>query len=108
MGVDGGDANGVGRDLRIPGSARPQGAPRDPGNNQGDRRPTEFATFDRAHFKEYGDSSLDFEVVYYVDGPEYNRYMDIQQEINLAIFEEFEARGIGFAYPTRTVFIEKQ
>ncbi len=69
---------------------------------------TEFATFDRAHFKEYGDSSLDFEVVYYVDGPEYNRYMDIQQEINLAIFEEFEARGIGFAYPTRTVFIEKQ
>ncbi len=65
------------------------------------------ARFDRAHFANYGDSSLNFEVVYYVLTPDYNRYMDIQQEINLRIAEEFENRGIGFAYPTRTLFIEK-
>lgn len=66
----------------------------------------EEARLDRAHFAGFGESSLDFEVVYYVDSGEYATYMDIQQEINLKLFEEFEARGIGFAYPTRTVFIE--
>jgi small-conductance mechanosensitive channel len=61
--------------------------------------------FDRAHFKEYGDSSLDFEVVYYVLDPDYNVYMDIQQEINLAIFRRFQEAGIEFAYPTRTLYV---
>jgi len=63
--------------------------------------------FDRAHFSSYGDFSLDFEVVYYVLSSDYNKYMDIQQEINFAIREEFEKRGIEFAYPTQTLFIEK-
>lgn len=63
-------------------------------------------TFDRAHFASFGDFSLDFEVVYYVLSSDYNRYMDIQQKINFAIFEEFEKRGIEFAYPTQTLFVE--
>jgi len=66
----------------------------------------ELARFDRAHFARYGDWSLDFEVVYYVLSPDYNLYMDIQERINLAIFERFEAEGIGFAFPTRTVQLE--
>jgi small-conductance mechanosensitive channel len=65
------------------------------------------AVFDRAHFFSYGDFALVFEVVYYVLGPDYNRYMDIQQEINLRIFEEFARRGIEFAYPTQTLYISK-
>lgn len=63
--------------------------------------------FDRAHFFSYGDFSLVFEVVYYVMSRDYNKYMDIQQEINFAIKEEFEKRGIEFAYPTQTLFLEK-
>ncbi|HDH04716.1 MAG TPA: mechanosensitive ion channel family protein [Nitrospirae bacterium] len=63
--------------------------------------------FDRAHFFSYGDFSLIFEVVYYVQSRDYNIYMDIQQEINFTIKEEFEKRGIEFAYPTQTVFLEK-
>jgi len=65
------------------------------------------AKFDRAHFHKYGESSLDFEVVYYVMEPDYAVYMDIQQEINLELFRRFEELGIGFAYPTRTILIEK-
>jgi small-conductance mechanosensitive channel len=61
--------------------------------------------FDRAHFKEYGDSSLNFEVVYHVLDPDYNAYMDIQQAINLAIFRRFQEEGIEFAYPTRTLYL---
>lgn len=63
--------------------------------------------FDRAHFKQYGDFALIFEVVYYVLSPEYGRYMDIQQAINLRIFDEFESRDIEFAYPTQTLYVSK-
>lgn len=69
---------------------------------------TKDAAFDRAHFFSYGDFSLIFEVVYFVLSPDYNKYMDIQQEINFAIKEEFEKRGIEFAYPTQTLFVTKQ
>ncbi|MBL7857166.1 MAG: mechanosensitive ion channel [Cyclobacteriaceae bacterium] len=65
-------------------------------------------TFDRAHFAGYGASSLNFEVVYFVENSEYNFYMDTQQNINLRIFEEFQSRGIQFAYPTQTVFLAKE
>lgn len=59
--------------------------------------------FDRAHFVSYGDFSLDFEVCYYVMGGNFNKYMDIQQAINMEIFEKFSAKGIRFAYPTQTL-----
>jgi small-conductance mechanosensitive channel len=66
----------------------------------------ELVRFDRAHFKGFGAYSLDFEVVYYVLSPDYTTYMNIQQEINLAVFEAFAEEGIGFAYPTNTVYLE--
>jgi small-conductance mechanosensitive channel len=64
-------------------------------------------TFDRAHFSSYGDFSLILEVVYYVMSRDYNKYMDIQQEINFAIKKEFESRDIEFAYPTQMVYVAK-
>lgn len=65
----------------------------------------ELVRFDRAHFKEFGPSSLNFEVVYWVLDPDYTRYMNIQQAINLALFERFAQEGIEFAYPTQTLFV---
>ncbi|MEX0934730.1 MAG: mechanosensitive ion channel family protein [Candidatus Paceibacterota bacterium] len=67
----------------------------------------EQTRFDRANFKQLGDSSLNFEVVYFILTPDYNEYMDIQEEINLALMRRFEEEGIEFAYPTRTVFVQK-
>jgi small-conductance mechanosensitive channel len=64
--------------------------------------------FDRAHFKEFGGSSLNFEVVYYVLVPDFNIYMDRQQAINLEIFRRFEEEGIDFAYPTQTLFLARE
>ncbi|MEJ5993123.1 mechanosensitive ion channel family protein [Pedobacter sp. Du54] len=63
--------------------------------------------FDRGHFSGYGDFSLNFEFVYYVLNPDYTIYMDNQQAVYLDIFEAFEKAGIEFAYPTQTVFLEK-
>ncbi len=63
--------------------------------------------FDRCHFKTYEDSSLNFEIVYFVKNPDYAKYMDIQQDINLAIYKIFEKEKIEFAYPTQTLYINK-
>jgi len=68
---------------------------------------TSDTAFDRAHFFSYGDFSLIFEVVYYVLGSDYNKYMDIQQKINFAIKEEFEKIKVEFAFPTQTIHLEK-
>jgi len=64
--------------------------------------------FDRAHFKGFGASSYDFEVVYYIGTPDYNEYMDVQQKINLAICRGFAEMGVEFAYPTRTVYLHQE
>jgi small-conductance mechanosensitive channel len=66
------------------------------------------ATLDRVHFSSYGDFSLNFEVVYYVNSRDYNQYMDIQQEINLKLKEELQKRAIEFAYPTQTILLSKE
>lgn len=65
----------------------------------------ELARFDRAHFKEFGDFSLNFEVVFHVLRPDFNTYMDIQERINLGIYRELEAMGVEFAYPTQTLYL---
>jgi small-conductance mechanosensitive channel len=64
-------------------------------------------TFDRAHFSSYGDFSLNFEIVYFVENSDYNVYMDIQQKINLDIKEAFDKKKIEFAYPTQKLYVSK-
>jgi small-conductance mechanosensitive channel len=61
--------------------------------------------FDRSHFAQHAPSSLDFETVYYVLSADYNRYMDIQQAINLRLHREFDRLGIEFAYPAQKLFV---
>ncbi|MHB1025300.1 MAG: mechanosensitive ion channel family protein [Desulfobacteria bacterium] len=78
-----------------------------PGIVAGIFREIEGATLDRVHFFSYGDFSLIHEIVYYVDGNDYTKYMDLQQTANLRIYEEFGKRGIAFAYPTQTLYLGK-
>jgi len=66
-----------------------------------------LTTPDRVHFATYGDFSLNFEVVFFVQSSDYKQYMDIHQDINFKIYEEFEKRGIEFAYPTQTIHLQK-
>ncbi len=70
--------------------------------------PIENVEFDRAHFKTLGDFSLDFAVVYHVLDPAYASYLDIQQVINLEIYQQFEKDGIEFAYPTQTIMLDSE
>ena len=70
-------------------------------------REIEGTTLDRVHFFSYGDFSLIHEIVYYVDGNDYTKYMDLQQTANLRIYEEFGKRKIRFAYPTQTLYLTR-
>ena len=67
---------------------------------------TDLTKFDRSHFKEFGNFSLNYEVVYYALTPDYNKYMDIQEEINFKIKEAFEKEKIEFAFPTQTLHVD--
>ncbi len=67
----------------------------------------ELTRFDRSHFKEIGDSGLQFETVYYVLTNDYNMHMDILQNINLSIKETFDKKKIQFSYPTQSVYLHK-
>ena len=60
---------------------------------------------DRVHFASFGESSYDFEVVYWMLNPDYNSYMDTQQAINLSLVRRFAEAGIEFAFPTRTLYL---
>lgn len=68
----------------------------------------EVAKIDRVHFKDFGDFSLNFEVVYYVGTGDYNKYMDTQQAINIAIVEKFAVEDIEIAFPTQTVYVKRE
>lgn len=59
--------------------------------------------FDRAHFSAFGAANLGIQAVYFVLSADYNKYMDVQQEIYLKIKDGFERAGIAFAFPTQTI-----
>lgn len=59
--------------------------------------------FDRCHVASFGDSYIRLEAVYHVLDPDYKRYMDIQQAINLEVLRRFASENVSFALPTRTV-----
>ena len=66
---------------------------------------TEFVS---ARFIEFADSSLNFEVIYYVNTDDYNEFVRVVEDINYKIIDEFNKLGVGFAFPSRTLYISKE
>ena len=65
----------------------------------------EKAEFDRAHFKGFGDSALEYEVSYYVLSSDFKEFRDVHEKVLLDIKSRFKEEGISMAFPTRTVHI---
>jgi small-conductance mechanosensitive channel len=63
------------------------------------------ARFDRASFLRFGESSLEFELIYFVKSPEFAESLNVQHQVNLGITEALRSSEIQFAYPTRTVHL---
>jgi len=64
------------------------------------------AVLDRAHLAKFGDYGLTYQVAYYVLTADYNKYMDIQQNINLSLIKNFALGDIRLAY-TQEIFWAK-
>ncbi|MFP3896770.1 MAG: mechanosensitive ion channel family protein [Anaerolineales bacterium] len=68
----------------------------------------EDVRFDRAHFSNYGDFSLDFDVLYHVLNANFSKYMETKQNINLEILRRFKEEGITMPYPTQHIYLTKE
>jgi small-conductance mechanosensitive channel len=66
------------------------------------------ARFERCHLKTLGDSALHFELSYFVQQPNLNPLLDLQQAVNFRIIDEFRRLGVEFDYPTQRVILAQQ
>src|SRR5664280_881365 len=69
----------------------------DPGVHQ------EFVT---VNFTDYNDSSLDIQFTYFTADPDFKIHLAVRERINLKIMRVVAARGLSFAFPTRTLQFE--
>lgn len=61
----------------------------------------------RVFFSEYADSSINLQVRCYIDTTDINIYNSFTEELNLEIKRIIEKNKTDFAYPTRSIIIEK-
>lgn len=59
------------------------------------------------HFTNFGASSLDLRVVYWITKEGLKDYFGVQDRINMKILSEFNKAKLGFAYPSQTVYVKK-
>lgn len=59
-------------------------------------------------FDGFGGSSLDILVMYFILYPDYKKYMEIKENINFDIMKIFEEEGVEFAFPSMSVYLEKE
>jgi len=62
------------------------------------------ARFDRAHLSAFAASSIDLELVFFAEAPDFPTFMDVRQAVMLGILRRFAELGIDFAYPTQTTY----
>lgn len=65
----------------------------------------EHAEFGRCHFAAYSPTGLEFETVYHIDTADYDTYMDVKQNINLALLKSLKKAKIDIAYATQTLYM---
>ncbi|MBA3900887.1 MAG: mechanosensitive ion channel family protein, partial [Bacteroidetes bacterium] len=61
----------------------------------------------KVRFTEFGSSSLDIMVQYFVDTMDWDVFLNVKQEINFKIMEIVKKHGSDFAYPSTTVFLNQ-
>jgi len=58
-------------------------------------------------FQEFGASSLDILIVYFVNSPDWEDLTNVKQEINFEIMNIVKSNDSDFAFPSTTVYLEK-
>jgi MscS family membrane protein len=58
-------------------------------------------------FNQFADSALNFLVIHWWNSTDYKAYLGGMQEMNLNLKARFDAAGISFAFPTRTLYVKQ-
>lgn len=61
----------------------------------------------RVRFVGFGDSALNVEIFAYVNTPDFNEFLGIQEDILLRVIDLVEASGTGFAFPSQTLYLSR-
>ena len=61
----------------------------------------------KVRFDEFGDSSLNIFVLYYVDSPKWDDLIDVREDINYKIMEIVKKHNSDFAFPSTTVYLQQ-
>ena len=61
----------------------------------------------RVKFQEFGASSLDIMVLYYVSSTKWDDFIDVKEDINFKIMEIVKNNDCEFAFPSTTVYLQK-
>tara|TARA_B100001248_G_scaffold256884_1_gene238548 strand:- start:237 stop:1328 length:1092 start_codon:yes stop_codon:yes gene_type:complete len=61
----------------------------------------------RVKFQEFGASSLDIMVLYYVNSTKWDDFIDVKEDINFKIMEIVKKNNCEFAFPSTTVYLQK-
>jgi MscS family membrane protein len=59
-------------------------------------------------FEEFGDSSLNIMVLLYVDTQQYAEFLEVLEDVNFQIMEIVKRNGSDFAFPSTTVYLQKE
>ncbi len=58
-------------------------------------------------FNQFADFSLNFLVIHWWNSTDYKAYLAGMQEMNLTLKARFDAAGLSFAFPTRTLYVKQ-
>ena len=61
----------------------------------------------KVRFQEFGGSSLDILVIYYVNSPKWDDLIDVREDINYKIMEIVKKHNSDFAFPSTTVYLQQ-
>jgi len=61
----------------------------------------------KVRFQEFGSSSLDILVIYYVNSPKWDDLIDVREDINYKIMEIVKKHNSDFAFPSTTVYLQQ-
>ena len=59
------------------------------------------AEFDMVHLRELGPFSYNYEIVYYINTGDYNKFLDIHETINISLKESLDKEGIQLGFQGR-------
>ena len=63
--------------------------------------------FERCHLVSYGESALNFELVFWVTDTNYMVYVDAQEQLLLEIMTKFQEENVKFGFPMRSIQSEE-